>query len=151
MMITEKTKQVIPFLPEDAKRVGEGCFYLDFIVWLNGDRAELGDEIGFNYGCFVNAYGGLTIGDRTIFGPYTMVHTANHEWADITRPIPEQGWEAKPVEIGSDCWIGMGVAILPGVRIGEGCVVGAGSVVTRDLEDYCIAAGVPAKPIKSRR
>ena len=151
MMITEKTKQVIPFEPGDAKRVGSGCFYLDFIVWLNGDRAELGDEVGFNYGCFVNAYGGLEIGDRTIIGPYTMVHTANHEWADASRPIPEQGWEAKPVTIGPDCWIGMGVAIVPGVTIGEGCVVGAGSVVTRDLEDYCIAAGVPAKPLKSRR
>jgi acetyltransferase-like isoleucine patch superfamily enzyme len=80
-----------------------------------------------------------------------MVHTANHEWADASRPIPEQGWEAKPVTIGPDCWIGMGVAIVPGVTIGEGCVVGAGSVVTRDLEDYCIAAGVPAKPLKSRR
>jgi acetyltransferase-like isoleucine patch superfamily enzyme len=60
-------------------RGGEGCFYLDMIVWLNGDRVEMGDRVGFNYGCYVNGYGGLEIGDRSIFGPYTMVHTANHE------------------------------------------------------------------------
>ena len=69
MMITESSKQVIPFGPQDAKRVGEGCFYLDLIVWLNGDRIELGERVGFNYGCYVNGYGGLRIGHRTIVGP----------------------------------------------------------------------------------
>ncbi len=91
MMITEHTKQVIPFRPDDAKRVGEGCFYLDLIVWLNGDRIELGDRVGFNYGCFVNGYGGLTIGDDCIFGPYVMIHTANHELDDPTRPAGRAG------------------------------------------------------------
>ena len=86
MMITETTKQVIPFRSGDAKRVGEGCFYLDLIVWLNGDRIELGDRIGFNYGCFVNGYGGLTIGDDSNFGPYVIIHTANHESSDAERP-----------------------------------------------------------------
>lgn len=51
MMITERSKSVIPFRPGDARRVGEGCFYLDLIVWLNGDRVEMGDRVGFNYGC----------------------------------------------------------------------------------------------------
>ena len=78
-MITERSKSVIPFRPADAARVGEGCFYLDTIVWLNGDTIEMGDRVGFNYGCYVNGFGGLVIGDRSIFGPYTMVHTANHE------------------------------------------------------------------------
>ena len=151
MMITDTSKRVIPFRPRDAKRVGEGCFYLDFIIWLNGDRAELGDRVAFNYGCFVNAYGGLTVGDGATFGPYTMLHTANHHYTDLTQPIVDQGWESRPVEVGSGSWIGMGVVILPGVRIGEECVVGAGSVVAKDLEDYCVAVGAPAKPIKSRR
>src|SRR5215211_5389281 len=78
MMITERSKLVIPFLPRDAKRVGEGCFYLDQIVWLNGDQIELGERVGFNFGCYVNGYGGLKIGDRSIIGPYSMIHTANH-------------------------------------------------------------------------
>jgi acetyltransferase-like isoleucine patch superfamily enzyme len=149
MLINDLSKRVIPFRPHDAKRIGDGCFYIDQIVWLNGDRIEMGEKVGFNYGCYVNGFGGLTIGDRTIIGPYTMIHTANHEM-DTGRPIPEQGWNLGPVDLGPDCWIGMGVCILPGVTIGEGCVVGAGSVVTRDLEPYSVAVGNPAKPIKSR-
>jgi acetyltransferase-like isoleucine patch superfamily enzyme len=149
-MITERSKSVIPFRPHDAKRVGEGCFYLDQIIWLNADRIELGDRVGFNFGCYVNGYGGLTIGDRSIIGPYTMIHTANHEM-DLGSPIPDQGWIANPVEIGPDCWIGKGVSILPGVTIGEGCVVGAGAVVAKSLEPWSIAVGNPAKAIRNRR
>jgi maltose O-acetyltransferase len=149
MMITERSKRVIPFRPDDAKRVGEGCFYLDLIVWLNGDRIELGDGVGFNYGCYVNGYGGLLIGDRTIVGPYVMIHTANHEIAQ-GRAIVDQGWVGRPVEIAADCWIGMGVCILPGARLGEGCVVGAGSVVSGELDAESIAAGNPARVIRRR-
>ncbi len=149
MLINELSKRVIPFRQHDAKRVGEGSFYVDKIIWLNGDRIELGEKVGFNYGCYVNGFGGLTIGDRTIIGPYTMIHTANHEM-DTDRPIPEQGWNLGPVVLGSDIWIGMGVCILPGVTLGDGCVVGAAAVVTRDVEPYAIVVGNPAKAIKSR-
>lgn len=151
MMITERSKSVIPFRPQDAARVGDGCFYLDVIVWLNGDAISLGDGVGFNYGCYVNGYGGLQIGDRSIIGPYSMIHTANHGKGDPDRPILEQGWEKRPVEIGADCWIGMGTCILPGARIGDGCIVGAGSVVTGEIEPYSVAVGNPARTIKARR
>lgn len=150
MMITERSKSVIPFRPGDARRVGRDAFYLDMIIWLNGDRIEIGDRVGFNYGCYVNGYGGLVIGDRTIIGPYSMIHTANHEM-DSETPIVDQGWTERPVEIGPDCWIGMGVCVLPGVSIGEGCVVGAGSVVAKDLPPWSVAVGNPATAIKSRR
>jgi acetyltransferase-like isoleucine patch superfamily enzyme len=149
VLITERSKSVIPFRPSNAKRVGRGCFYLDVIVWLNGEHIELGDHVGFNYGCYVNGYGGLRIGDHSIFGPGTMIHTANHEMK-IDRPIYEQGWNPAPVEIGRDCWMGMGVCILPGVRVGDGCVVGAGSVVVNDLDDYSVAVGNPARVVRTR-
>jgi maltose O-acetyltransferase len=149
-MITQASKSVIPLRPQDALRVGEGCFYLDLIVWLNGDRIELGDGVGFNFGCYVNGLGGLVIGDRTIIGPYTMIHTANHE-AEPDRPIAEQGWTPAPVRIGADCWLGMGICVLPGVTIGDGCVVGAGSVVAKDVEPWSVAVGNPARTIRSRR
>jgi acetyltransferase-like isoleucine patch superfamily enzyme len=106
--------------------------------------------VGFNYGCYVNGYGGLAIGDRTIVGPYAMIHTANHEM-DPERPFGEQGWTARPVEIGADCWFGMGACVLPGARIGDGCIVGAGSVVADDISPYTVAVGNPARVIKSRR
>lgn len=150
MKITERSKSVIPFRPGDAKRVGEGCFYLDQIVWLNADRIELGDGVGFNHGCYVNGFGGLAIGDRSLIGPLSLIHTANHN-AQLGRPILEQGWTPQPVRIGRDCWIGMGVCVLPGVTIGDECIVGAGSVVVRDLPARCIAVGNPARPVRDRR
>jgi maltose O-acetyltransferase len=149
MLINELSKRVIPFRPHDAKRIGDGSFYIDQIVWLNGANIELGEKVGFNYGCYVNGFGGLTVGDRTIVGPYTMIHTANHEM-DPDRPIPEQGWNLGPVTVGKDCWIGMGVCILPGVTIGDGCVIGAGSVVTKDVDANAVAVGNPAHAIKTR-
>ena len=121
MMITDSSKRVIPFRSRDAKRIGEGCFYLDSIVWLNGDRIELGDNVGFNVGCFVNGFSGLIVGDGTNFGPYSMVHTANHNMEDTERPVTEQGWrDEPPIRIGRNCWIGMGAMILPGVQVGDG-------------------------------
>ena len=105
MMITDSSKRVIPFRERDAKRIGEGCFYLDSIVWLNGDRIELGDNVGFNVGCFVNGFSGLVVGDGTNFGPYSMVHTANHNMEDTEKPVTEQGWrDEPPVRIGDDNW-----------------------------------------------
>jgi len=150
MMITAQSKSVIPFRPGDAKRVGKGCFYLDQIVWLNGEFAELGDHVGFNYGVYVNALGGLTIGDRTLFGPNSMIHTANHE-TDPAKPLQEQGWIRQPVTIGKEVWIAMGVMILPGVTIGDGVIVGAGSVVSRDLPPYTVAVGNPCRVVKKRK
>lgn len=152
MMITHQSKRVIPFRAHDAKRVGEGCFYLDQIVWLNGDRIELGDRVTFNFGCFVNGFGGLVFHDGANIGPYCMLHTANHNFDDPSRPVVDQGWQdVGPMHIGRNSWIGMGSVVLPGVTIGEGCVVGAGSVVTRDLDPFTIAVGNPAKAIRSRR
>jgi len=150
MMITAQSKSVIPFRPSDAKRIGKGCFYMDMIVWLNGEFVELGDDVGFNYGVYVNAFGGLTIGDRSLIGPYSMIHTANHE-TDPDKPLQEQGWVKQPVTIGKEVWIGMGVMILPGVTIGDGVIVGAGSVVTKDLPAYTLAVGNPCKVIKQRK
>ena len=106
--------------------------------------------VAFNYGCYVNGFGGLVIGDRTIFGPNTMIHTANHEM-DPSKSMQEQGWLKEPVSLGKDCWIGMGVMILPGVTIGDGVVIGAGSVVSKDLPSYTVAVGNPCKVIKERK
>jgi len=151
MMINETSKCIIHFRDFHAKSVGERCFYMDWIVWLNGDGVEMGDDVSFNAGCYVNGYGGLTIGDRAGIGPFCMIHTANHVFADPDRPIKEQGWEKRPVVLGRDCWLGMGVTVVPGVTVGDGVVVGAGSVVVSDLPAWTVAAGNPARVIKRRR
>lgn len=150
-MINDASKRVIPFRPNDAKQVGTDCIYLDTITWLNGGNISLGDRVAFNSGCWVNGYGGLTIGSDTGIGPGTMIHTANHVTADIDAPFIDQGWESKPVMIGENVWIGMGVIILPGVTIGDGAFIGAGAVVTKDIEAWGVAVGNPAKVIKKRK
>lgn len=149
-MITDSSKRVIPFRPNDAKRVGQDCFYLDDITWLNGANIELGDRVKFNSGCWVNGFGGLVLEDDANVGPRTLIHTANHITSSRDLPMAHQGWDSKPVRIGRDAWIGMGCIILPGVSIGEGAIVGAGSLVTKDVPPFGVAVGSPARVIKYR-
>lgn len=102
MKFTEFNKSIIPFRQRDAKKVGKDCYYVDMIVWLNGDQIELGDNIGFNYGCYVNGFGGLIIEEGSRFGPMTMIHTANHMIDNVDAGIDGQGWIKKPVHIERD-------------------------------------------------
>jgi acetyltransferase-like isoleucine patch superfamily enzyme len=77
-----------------------------------------------------------------------MVHTANHVFDE--KKVSQVKWDRKPVTIGEDCWIGMGVCILPGVTIGDRVIIGAGSVVAKDIPSDVIAVGNPCQPIKTR-
>ena len=119
-----------------------------------------------SYCCINNAVGDVTIGDHTrigihctVIGPVCIgnnvnlaqgitVSALNHNFEDTTRRIDEQGISTKPVVIGDDVWIGANAVILPGVTIGQHVVVAAGAVVTKDVPDYSLVAGVPAKVIK---
>ncbi|RYP09972.1 hypothetical protein DL765_008241 [Monosporascus sp. GIB2] len=88
----------------------------------------------------------VTIGNRVKFGPFVSIFAATHETEVQSR---RDGIEfAKPVTIGDDCWIGGNVTIMPGVTIGKGCTVGAGSVVTKDIPDFSVAVGSPARVVK---
>ena len=122
-----------------------------------------------SYCCINNAVGDVTIGDHTrlglhctVIGPVCIdnhvnlaqgitVTALNHNFADSSRKIDEQGISTKPVVIGDDVWIGANAVILPGVTIGRHVVVAAGAVVTKDVPDYSLVAGVPAKEIKKLR
>jgi acetyltransferase-like isoleucine patch superfamily enzyme len=148
MKITDETKAIVYFRPGDAKKVGKNCFYVNQIVWLNPEGIELGDNVRFNHGVYVNGYGGLKIGNNSGLGPYSMVHTANHVFDE--KKVSQVKWDRKPVTIGEDCWIGMAVCILPGVTIGDRVIIGAGSVVAKDIPSDVIAVGNPCRPIKTR-
>lgn len=119
-----------------------------------------------SYCCINNAVGDVTIGDYTrigihctVIGPVCIGHhvnlaqgitvtALNHNFADTNRRIDEQGISTRPVVIGDDVWIGANAVILPGVTIGRHVVVAAGAVVTKDVPENTIVAGVPAKVIK---
>ena len=93
----------------------------------------------------------VVIGDHVMMGPQVMMFTANHRTDRLDIPMGHQGWTAtEKIIIGNDVWIGARVILLPGVHIGNGCVIGAGSVVTKDVPDYEIWAGNPARKIRSR-
>ena len=111
---------------------------------------SIGNHVFMNVGCLLHAEGGITIGDDTEFGPYTVVWTTNHVFDDTATLIRTQGEVKAPVNIGADVWIGASAVVLPGVTIGPGAVVGAGSVVTKDVAPYAVVVGNPAHQIKSR-
>ena len=92
------------------------------------------------------------IGDYVMMGPECNIWTINHEISDVKKPMCKQGTKREqPVYIGNDVWIGSRVTILPGVKIGNGVVIGACSVVTKDVPDYAVIGGNPAKIIRMRK
>ena len=115
-------------------------FYCDY-----GSNIDLGERVFFNFNCVVLDVCRVSIGDYTLFGPGVQIYTPLHPLDAVLRRTQEFG---KPVEIGSDVWVGGGALILPGVRIGTRSVVGAGSVVTRDIPEAVFAAGNPCRVIR---
>jgi maltose O-acetyltransferase len=116
-------------------------FYCDY-----GSNIRLGQRVFFNFNCIVLDVCEVRVGDFTQFGPGVQILTPLHPMDAALRRSQEFG---KPVAIGSDVWVGAGALILPGVRIGSRTVIGAGSVVTRDLPDDVFAAGNPCRVIRA--
>jgi maltose O-acetyltransferase len=115
-------------------------FFCDY-----GTNIELGERVFFNFNCVVLDVCRVRIGDYTLFGPAVQILTPMHPMNAELRRRQEFG---KPIDIGSDVWVGGGALILPGVRIGSRSVIGAGSVVTRDIPDGVFAAGNPCRVIR---
>lgn len=131
-------------LSERFARVGKGAvvrppFHCDY-----GYNISLGDGVFLNFNCVILDVVEVTIGDRTQIGPAVQIYAADHPRDAETR---KTGLEfGRPVRIGSDVWIGGSAILLPGVTIGDGAVIGAGSVVTRDVAAGVTVAGNPARP-----
>ncbi len=110
-----------------------------------GSNIRLGDRVFLNFNCVVLDVCDVTIGDFTLLGPAVQIYTATHPMNAQLRRTRESG---KPVEIGADVWIGGGAIVLPGVKIGARAVIGAGSVVTRDIPDDSFAVGNPCRVLR---
>jgi acetyltransferase-like isoleucine patch superfamily enzyme len=95
--------------------------------------------------------GHISIGEYCLIASHCGIYANNHIFTDLSRPIMMQGVTTEGIVIESDCWLGTGVKVLDGVRIGQGCVIGAGAVVTKNIPPYSIAVGVPAKVIGTRK
>jgi maltose O-acetyltransferase len=117
-------------------------FYCDY-----GSNIQIGEKVFFNFNCVVLDVTHVTIGSRTLFGPNVQIYTATHPLDFKERA---SGLEyAKPIEIGEDVWVGGSAVICPGVKIGSRTVIGAGSVVTKDITSDVFAAGNPCKVIRA--
>lgn len=115
-----------------------------------GKGIKVGDNVGMGEYCHYGCAGGIEIGDDTIVGIYVTMHSENHVFDDIDKPIRSQGVSHKGIKIGRDCWIGAKVTVLDGAVVGNGCVVAAGAVVRGTFPDNCIIGGVPARILKYR-
>ena len=115
-----------------------------------GRGVTLGDRSGIGINASIGEQ--THIGSDVMMGPDCVIYTRNHRFDRLDIPMREQGYgPVEPVVIGDDCWIGGRVTILPGVHVGNGAVIAAGAVVTKDVPPYAVVGGVPAKIIYNRK
>ena len=150
---TEKRAEILKNLLGDF---GEGSFIQGPIAFHYGVHTHIGKRFFGNFNLTVQDDAPVYIGDDCNFGPNVTIVTPIHPMlADERKAMRDaegnvkHACYAKPVKIGSDCWLGANVVVCPGVTIGDRCVIGAGAVVTRDIPSDSFAAGVPAKVIKT--
>lgn len=106
---------------------------------------EAGHRFSVNSGAILDGRGGITIGDDVMIGPHTAIYSSGHDFTQPGRPMTSLDHIIAPVVIKDDVWIGAHVCIPGGVTIGQGAIVAAGAVVTKDVEEYTIVSGVPAR------
>ena len=111
---------------------------------------SIGDNTNINPFCLLGGSGGLEIGKNVLIGGFTSINAVNHIFKSRDKPIKEQGVTGKGIVIEDDVWLGTGVRVLDGVTISKGAVIGAGAVVTKNIDSYAVAVGVPAKVLRYR-
>ncbi len=118
--------------------------------FIHTERISIGDFSTIGEDAYLDGSGGIEIGSCTIIGPKFTAITANHNY-DNNNLLPyDNKMISKKITIGDYCWIGRGVTIIPGVKVGKACIIATGSVVTKDIDDFAIIGGNPANVIRYR-
>jgi len=132
-----------------AASVGSNVFIGPRVEVRGWEEIRLGNNVSIHNACFVDGRGGLSIGNDVSIAHQCSVITFEHEWSDRTVPIRDNPVCYRAVVIADDVWIACGSRVLAGVKIGGRSIVAAGAVVTKDVPDFAIVGGVPARPIGS--
>lgn len=160
------------FTPADFRALGEGCVLEPGVLVFHAETITLGrrvyvghqailkgyykGELRIGDGCwigqqaFLHSAGGLTLGTNVGIGPGVKILTSQHTEPERGVPVLHAPLAFAPVIVHDDADVGTGAVILPGVTIGRGAIVGAGAVVTRDVDEYAVVAGNPARPLRQR-
>lgn len=121
------------------------------VVFYFPENIKIKGNVLLGRNVFITARSEIKIGENSMIGPFTVINSGNHNFIDVNNTINSQGHNPLPILIEDDVWIGANCSILSGVKIGKGAIIGAGSVVTKNIDDYSIAVGVPAKEIRNRK
>jgi acetyltransferase-like isoleucine patch superfamily enzyme len=135
------------------KSIGVGCVYKSIrSTFLYSGNIVMGDYVNIGLSADFDGAGGIEIGKGAIFGPDVIIYTRNHNYnSDDLKALPyDNVCYTSKVVINEYAWIGRRVIFLPGITIGKGAIIGAGSVVSKDIPDYAVAVGNPAKVVKYR-
>jgi acetyltransferase-like isoleucine patch superfamily enzyme len=130
------------------KKCGDNVMIGKNVIIRNWKNLEIGSHSAINANCYIDALGGITIGDNVGIGHNTSILSFNHVWNNQNMPISQNELGIKPVVIDDDVWIGAGCRILSGTTISTRSVIAAGAVVNKDCESNTLYGGIPAKPIK---
>lgn len=133
-----------------AVAVGDNVSIHDHVYLLNPDTMAFGNNVSVHPMCYFQGNGGITIGNDVSIAHGVTLMTETHNYSDANVPIKDQGLKTLPIHISENVWIGAKATVLCGRRIGSGAIIGAGAVVTKDVPENAIVAGVPAREIKVR-
>lgn len=139
-------------IPRRRIRSGSDCAIAPNVSFMNGERITLGDRVKLGARCQIwagSSTGRIVVGDDALFGPEVLLTTSNYRF-DGGSPVTDQAMDERDVHIGKDVWIGTRSIVLAGVTIADGAVIGAGSVVTRDVPAGAIMVGSPARQVGTR-
>lgn len=142
------------FQKKKLRKIGKNSEIRPFVTIDGTDAISIGDNVIIPGGTILGAMpydldNGIIIENDVLIGPNVSIYSATHKYENLNIAIKKQGYIAKKVTIKYGSWLGINSVIMPGITVGINAVVAAGSIVTKDVPDYCVVAGVPAKIIKT--
>ena len=144
-------KNVLVFHPENIE-IGNNIYvgHNSILKAYHKNKLIIKDDTWIGQSCYFHSAGGIEIGRAVGIGPEVKILSSTHVEGELDYPIICNDLSFKKVIIGDGCDIGIGSIILPGITVGQGSIIGAGSVITKDIPEYCVYAGNPAKLLRKR-